>query len=104
MHIDALALISIFGLQYNGNAVETRMVIKEGWGLHRGLFSYSSDTRIVFFQISTNQLRSSEILPSIRNEVLILTENETEKDRWVATLEELHKAAKQSTSQLVSSF
>ena len=67
-------------------------------------FSNSLHTRTIFFQISTNQLRSSEILPSIRNEVLILTENETEKKRWVATLEELHKAAKQSTSQLVSSF
>ena len=65
-------------------------------------FGNSLHTRTIFFQISTNQLRSSEILPSIRNEVLILTENETEKDRWVATLEELHKAAKQSTSQLVS--
>ena len=73
-----------------------------GGGLYRVLFSNSPDIRAIFFQISTNQLRSSEILPSIRNEVLILTENETEKDRWVATLEELHKAAKQSTSQLVS--
>jgi len=33
--------------------------------------------------------------------VLILTENETEKDRWVVTLEELHKAAKQSPNQMV---
>jgi len=53
------------------------------------------------FKISCNQLKSSEIRPSIRSEVLILTENETEKDRWVVTLEELHKAAKQSPNQMV---
>ena len=33
--------------------------------------------------------------------MLILTENETEKDRWVVTLEELHKATKQSPNQMV---
>ncbi len=40
--------------------------------------------------------------PTIRSEVLILTENETEKDRWLATLDELQKAAKQGPNVMVS--
>ena len=37
---------------------------------------------------------------SLHSEVLILTENEVEKDRWIATLEELQKATKQSPNQM----
>ena len=48
-------------------------------------------------QISCNQ----PDVPGIPSEVLLLTENETEKDRWIATLEELHKAAKQNPNQMV---
>ena len=44
-------------------------------------------------QMSCNQTGC----PGITSEVLVLTENETERDRWLATLEELQKAAKQST-------
>ena len=40
--------------------------------------------------------------PGITSEVLVLTENETERDRWLATLEELQKAAKQNTQPGVS--
>ena len=36
----------------------------------------------------------------MHSEVLILTENEIEKDRWITTLEELQKAAKQSPNQM----
>ncbi len=42
--------------------------------------------------------------PSLRSEALILTDNEAERDRWVATLEELQKAAKQSSNQMVSGY
>lgn len=38
---------------------------------------------------------------SIPSSVLILTENETEKDRWIATLQELHKAAMQHATKMV---
>ena len=40
--------------------------------------------------------------PSLRSEALILTDNEAERDRWIATLEELQKAAKQTSNQIVS--
>lgn len=36
----------------------------------------------------------------LRSEVLILTENEAEKDRWITTLKELQKATKQSPNQM----
>ena len=51
----------------------------------------------VCVQISSNQ----QACPSLASEVLILTEGETEKERWVNTLEELHKAARQSPNQMV---
>lgn len=37
----------------------------------------------------------------LKSEVLILTENEAEKDRWITTLKELQKATKQSPNQMV---
>ena len=40
----------------------------------------------------------------VRSEVLILTENEEEKERWIATLEELQKATKQSPNQMSPVF
>ena len=46
-------------------------------------------------QMSCNQ----NDCPNITSEALVLTENEMERDRWLATLEELQKAAKQSTQQ-----
>jgi len=46
-------------------------------------------------------LQPAEIHPSVRSEVLIPTENETEKDCWLLTLEELHKATKQNPNQMV---
>ncbi|XP_064397756.1 serine/threonine-protein kinase MRCK alpha-like isoform X2 [Halichondria panicea] len=48
------------------------------------------------FKMSCNQPGC----PSLRSEALILTDNEAERDRWVATLEELQKAAKQSSNQM----
>ena len=36
--------------------------------------------------------------------MLILTENEEEKERWIATLEELQKATKQSPNQMSPVF
>ena len=51
---------------------------------------------LCFHQISCNQ----PTCIGVRSEVLILTENETEKERWIATLEELQKAAKQSPNQM----
>ena len=53
-----------------------------------------------FCQISCNQ----PACIGVRSEVLILTENETEKERWIATLEELQKAAKQSPNQMSPVF
>ena len=49
-------------------------------------------------QMSCNQTGC----PGITSDALVLTENETERDRWLATLEELQKAAKQSTQHGVS--
>lgn len=49
------------------------------------------------FKISCNQ----QGCVGLKSEVLILTENEAEKDRWITTLEELQKATKQSPNQMV---
>lgn len=49
------------------------------------------------FKISCNQPGCVGLLC----QVLILTENEAEKDRWITTLKELQKATKQSPNQLV---
>ena len=38
----------------------------------------------------------------IYSDILIRTESETDRDKWVATLEELQKAAKQSSNKMVS--
>ena len=37
----------------------------------------------------------------MHSDILIRTESETDRDKWVATLEELQKAAKQSPNKLV---
>ena len=50
------------------------------------------------FKISCNQ----QGCVGLKSEVLILTENEAEKDRWITTLKELQKATKQSPNQSVS--
>ena len=49
------------------------------------------------FKISCNQ----QGCVGLTSEVLILTENEAEKDRWITTLKELQKATKQSPNQMV---
>jgi serine/threonine-protein kinase MRCK len=52
------------------------------------------------FKMSCNQTGC----PGITSEALVLTENETERDRWLATLEELQKAAKQGNQHGSSVF
>lgn len=49
------------------------------------------------FKISCNQ----QGCVGLTSDVLILTENEAEKDRWITTLKELQKATKQSPNQMV---
>ena len=50
------------------------------------------------FRISCNQQGCVGLI----SQVLILTENETEKRRWITTLEELQKATKQTPNEMVS--
>jgi serine/threonine-protein kinase MRCK len=50
------------------------------------------------FKISCSQPTCSNI--GIHSELLVRTDNEADRDKWVATLEELQKAAKQSSNKM----